>query len=138
MEDKSAQEVVPSNPEEQSWLNDLERVDQLMAQEDLKNAKYRKRLLFLIPFNFFAIYGTMVYFRNIQRIARRFWPNRQKATVMNFFLVGTAQAIFLTSFYLGGTILVLGINPVAIWKRREQLVGGPTDEELMQSEQEIE
>ena len=36
-----------------------------MAEEDLKNAKYRKRLVYLVPFNFFALYGTIKYSKNI-------------------------------------------------------------------------
>jgi len=95
-------------------------------------------MLLLIPFNFFSLYATIKYFQNIQRIAKKFWPNRQKATLLNFFMIGTAQALFFTTFYLGGTIALLGINPVAIWKRREQLIGGPTEEELMADEKEIE
>lgn len=53
---------------------------------------------------------------------------------MNFFLVGTAQSIVLTSFYLIGTIAILGINPVAVYQRRELLIAGPTDEELAADE----
>jgi len=55
----------------------------------------------------------------------------------NFFLVGTVQALFFTSFYLGGSIFILGINPVAVMKKREQLVGGPSDEELQEDEEQI-
>jgi hypothetical protein len=95
-------------------------------------------MLLLIPFNFFSLYATIKYSQNIQRIAKKFWPNRQKATLLNFFMIGTAQALFFTTFYLGGTIALLGINPIAIWKRREQLIGGPTEEELMADEKEIE
>jgi hypothetical protein len=109
-----------------------------MAEEDLKNAKYRKRMLFLIPFNFLSLYATIKYFQNIQRIARKFWPKRQKATLWNFFLVGTCQALVFTSFYLGGTIAILGINPIAVWKKREQLVSGPSEDELLADEKEIE
>ena len=86
-----------------------------MAEEDIKNAKYRKRMLFLIPFNIFSLWATMKYFKNIQKIARRFWPTLQKATLLNFFVVGTAQALLFTSFYIGGAIAIMGINPIAVW-----------------------
>lgn len=46
-------------------MKDMERVDKLMEEEDLKNAKYKKRMLFLIPFNMFCMWGTMKYFKNI-------------------------------------------------------------------------
>lgn len=133
----SSDEGLVSPQQEQSWLNDLDRVDKLMEEEDIKNAKYRKRMLFLIPFNFFCLYATIKYFQNIQRIAKKYWPRRQKATLLNFFLVGTAQAMVFTTFYLGGTIAILGINPIAVWKKREMLVSGPSDEELQQDEQQI-
>mmetsp|Transcript_5701 Transcript_5701/g.4326 ORF Transcript_5701/g.4326 Transcript_5701/m.4326 type:complete len:89 (+) Transcript_5701:110-376(+) len=58
--------------------------------------------------------GTMKYAQNIQKIAKKFWPKRQKANLVNFFFVGTAQAIFFSSFYIGGTMLILGINPWAL------------------------
>ena len=47
-------------------------------------------MLYLIPFNFLCMFGTVKYFQNIQRIARKMWPSRQKATLFNFFFVGTA------------------------------------------------
>ena len=52
--------------------------------------------------------------------------------------MGTIQAIFLTSFYLGGSIAILGINPIEVYHRREMLIGGPTDAELMADEKDIE
>ena len=48
---------------------------------------------------------------NIQKIGKRFWPNRMKFSVGNFFLVGTVQALFFTSLYAGGNLMILGINP---------------------------
>lgn len=71
-------------------MKDIESVDQQIEQEDKKNAVYRKRMLYLIPFQFVAIFATMKYFQNIQRIAKVLWPKRQKATILNFFFVGTA------------------------------------------------
>ncbi len=91
--------------------SELDEIDKLMALEDEKNARYRKRMLYLIPFNALALWGTIKYFQNVQRIAKKFWPKRQKASIGNFFLIGTAQAIFFTTFYIGGTLAILGINP---------------------------
>lgn len=70
-------------------MRDLDSVDRQIEQEDKKNAVYRKRMLYLIPFQFAAIFGTMKYFQNIHKIAKIFWPKRQKATILNFFMVGT-------------------------------------------------
>ncbi len=91
--------------------SELDEIDKLMALEDEKNAHYRKRMLYLIPFNALALWGTIKYFQNVQRIAKKFWPKRQKASIGNFFIIGTTQAIFFTTFYIGGTLAILGINP---------------------------
>lgn len=50
------------------------------------------------------------------------------------FLIGTAQALLFTSFYLGGSIAIMGINPLAVIRRTEVLIGGPTDAELQADE----
>ena len=97
----------------------MDAMDRLLALEDERNAKYRKRMLFLIPFNFLALWGTIKYFQNVQRIAKLFWPKRQKASIGNFFFIGTVQAMFFTTFYIGGTLAILGINPLAILKNRD-------------------
>ena len=76
-------------------------------------------MLFLIPFNFLALFGTIKYFQNVQRIAKIFWPKRQKASIGNFFFIGTVQAAFFTTFYIGGTLAILGINPIKIIKNNE-------------------
>ena len=95
-------------------------MDKLLALEDERNAKYRKRMLYLIPFNFLALWGTIKYFQNVQRIAKAFWPKRQKASIGNFFFIGTLQAVFFTGFYIGGTLAILGINPFTIFKQSEE------------------
>lgn len=95
-------------------------MDRLLALEEQKNAKYRKRILYLIPFNFFAMWGTIKYFQNIQSIAKKYWPKRQKASIGNFFLIGTAQAIFFTTFYIGGSLAILGINPFTLFSSSDE------------------
>ena len=112
-------------------------MDQLIQEEDLKNTKYRKRLLYLLPFNAFALWATIRYFKNIHSIGKKWWPQYQKATLKNLLIVGTAQALFFTTFYIGGSLALLGINPVAVYQRRVTLVGGPTMEELAQDEENI-
>ncbi len=92
-------------------MQELDSTDKQIAAHDQKNAVFRKRLLLLIPFNFLSLYGTIRYFQNIQKIAKKFWPNRQKATVFNLFLIGTAQAVIFTTFYVGGSLAILGMNP---------------------------
>ena len=81
----------------------------------MKNQKYRKRLLFLLPFNAFSLWATIRYFKNIHKIGKKFWPTYQKATLKNLFVVGTAQAMFFTTFYIGGSLAILGINPIAVY-----------------------
>ena len=95
-------------------------MDRLLALEDERNSRYRKRMLYLIPFNFFALWGTIKYFQNVQRIAKVFWPKKQKASIGNFFLIGTLQAVFFTTFYIGGTLAILGINPAKILTQDEE------------------
>ena len=85
----SSSEETPAKADPPSFSDQMDSIDQLIAQEDAKNAVYRKRMLFLIPFNFFALWSTIKYFQNVQRIAKRFWPKRQKASIGNFFLIGT-------------------------------------------------
>ena len=101
--------------EGKSWLSELDQVDKLIEEEDLKNRKYRKRLLFLLPFNAFSLWATIRYFKNIHMIGKKFWPTYQKATLKNLFVVGTAQALFFTTFYIGGSLAILGINPIAVY-----------------------
>jgi hypothetical protein len=55
---------------------ELDEIDKLMVLEDEKNAHYRKRMLYLIPFNALSLWGTIKYFQNVQRIAKKFWPKR--------------------------------------------------------------
>ena len=76
--------------EEKSWLSELDKVDKLIEEEDFKNTKYRKRMLFLLPFNAFALWATIRYFKNIHRIGKKWWPQYQKATLKNLLIVGTA------------------------------------------------
>jgi hypothetical protein len=44
---------------------ELDEIDKLMVLEDEKNAHYRKRMLYLIPFNALALWGTIKYFQNV-------------------------------------------------------------------------
>ena len=60
-----------------------------MAEADLKNAAFKKRLLWLIPFNFGIIWGTLRYCANVNNIAKRFWPGKQKVKVGNLLMVAT-------------------------------------------------
>lgn len=57
---------------------------------------------------------------------------------MNFFLIGTAQALLFTTVYIGGNLAILGINPIAVVRQTQTLVGGPTDDELSLDEKAIE
>jgi hypothetical protein len=46
---------------------------------------------------------------------------------MNFFLIGTAQAILFSTFYIGGSLAILGVNPVAVVRRNKELYGDDYD-----------
>ena len=77
-----------------------------------KNAKFRRRLVFLFPYNLALLFGTIKYAKNIHKISKTLWPNRTKFTIGNFFIVGTIQALFFTGLYAGGNLMILGINPM--------------------------
>lgn len=81
----------------------------------------------LVPYNMCVIWTTFLYSKNIKKIGARFWPNRRKATLKNVILVGTAQAVIFTGLYITGSFAAMGLNPIAIWKDRKNLIGGPTD-----------
>lgn len=57
-------------------FGDIDTVDQLMAEEAKRNADLKRRILWLIPFNFGVIWGTLRYCSNVNNIAKRFWPNK--------------------------------------------------------------
>ena len=70
-------------------FKDIQQVDKLMEQEELENAKMRKRIVWLLPYNFLVIWGTMKYCANIKTIAQRVWPNYQKVKISNLIIVST-------------------------------------------------
>jgi hypothetical protein len=87
------------------------------------NPEFRNQMLnrsfFLLPFNGLVLKGTLWYAKNINRIARKMWPNRQKVSVMNFFIVGTMQALVFFTGYVGGTCLCLGYNPFRAFREHK-------------------
>ena len=91
-----------------------------MAEEAKRNANLKRRILWLIPFNFGVIWGTLRYCSNINSFAKKFWPSRQKVEVSNLFMIATMQAVGFTSIYLGGTCAILGINPMKKYKEMKQ------------------
>jgi len=104
-----------------------------MREEEIKNAKFRRRMLLLMPFNGLCIFGTMKYCANIQKIANRFWPKMQKVKISNLFLVATSQAIMFSTIYLGGTCAILGENPVRKYREMVKI-----NEELYAKFEEVE
>ena len=88
------------------------QIEEYAKMDHERNAKFRRRLVFLLPYNLALIYGTIKYSKNIHRISKFLWPNRRKFTIGNFLLIGTIQALFFTSLYAGGNMLILGINPL--------------------------
>ena len=93
-------------------MQDIDNIDELMLAEEKRNASLKRRLLWLIPYNFGIIWGTLRYCGNVNAIAKKWWPGRQKVKVSNLFMIATVQAIGFTSIYLGGTFAVLGVNPI--------------------------
>ena len=86
-----------------------EHVDELFDQmeeyakmDHEKNAKFRRRLVFLFPYNIALLFGTIKYAKNIHRISKALWPGRRKFTLGNFFFIGTVQALFFTTVWAGG------------------------------------
>ena len=91
-----------------------------MAEEDKKNADFKRRLLYLIPFNLGVIWGTLRYCSNVNNIAKKWWPSYQKVRVSNLFLIATVQAFGFTGIYLGGTFAILGMNPIKKYREMKQ------------------
>jgi hypothetical protein len=60
-----------------------------MADEAKRNADLKRRILWLIPFNFGVIWGTLRYCTNLNNIAKKYWPNKQKVKVGNLFMIAT-------------------------------------------------
>ena len=70
-------------------FKDIEVIDQLMLEEEKRNAALKRRMLWLIPFNFAMIWGTLRYSMNIQNIGRKWWPKQAKVRVGNLFMIAT-------------------------------------------------
>ena len=54
-------------------FDEMEAEEQQFAQ---KNQKFRKRLVFLLPYNLALIWGSIKYAKNINKISKRLWPSR--------------------------------------------------------------
>eukprot|EP00356_Strombidium_inclinatum_P009685 CAMPEP_0170504150 /NCGR_PEP_ID=MMETSP0208-20121228/47040_1 /TAXON_ID=197538 /ORGANISM="Strombidium inclinatum, Strain S3" /LENGTH=133 /DNA_ID=CAMNT_0010784239 /DNA_START=94 /DNA_END=492 /DNA_ORIENTATION=+ len=91
-----------------------------MVEQERANAQMKKRMLWLIPYNMGIIWATLRYCANIKNIANKFWPQRQKVRITNLLFVATIQAIGFTAFYIGGTLGILGVNPVAKYRELQQ------------------
>jgi len=108
----------PTKEAEKPTQVTVENVDDLFNKmeenvklNDAKNAKFRRRLVFLLPYNLALIWGTVQYAKNINRISKWLWPQRRKFSVFNFIFIGTLQALLFTSIYAGGNLAIIGINP---------------------------
>ena len=102
-------------------MNAIQRlVEKQMLEEDEANARFKKRMFMLIPYNAMMVFFTLKYMKNYTKIANRLWPNVQKATLRNLLYVGTIQALGMTTLYLGGNLAILGVNPRAIYLRHKK------------------
>ena len=70
-------------------MQDIDNIDELMLAEERRNASLKRRLLWLIPYNFGIIWGTLRYCGNVNSIAKKWWPGRQKVKVSNLFMIAT-------------------------------------------------
>ena len=95
--------------------------DGTLQKQEQFNASLRKRILWLIPFNFAVIIGTLKYCSNIHSIAAKFWPNLRKVRISYLFIVATMQSVGFTSIYLGGTFAILGINPITKYRELKEM-----------------
>ena len=95
-------------------------VEKQMIEEEQANLKFKKRMFLLIPYNTLMVYLTLKYMQNYSYIAKKLWPNVRKATLGNLLYLGTIQAFAMTTFYLGGNMAILGVNPRAIYLRHKQ------------------
>ena len=88
-----------------------------LVEDELINQKYKRRMIWLIPFNLIAIFAITRYCRNINKISKLFWPKNKKLSLGRVFLVSSTQALGLITFYLGGNLLMLGVNPSEVYRR---------------------
>ena len=71
-------------------------MEKQLAEEDFENNKMRRRAFWLVPFNLLVILGTIKYARNINGIAAKYWPGRQRATLTNVSLAGFGTCLFIS------------------------------------------
>ena len=116
-------------------MQDIDNIGELMLAEEKRNASLKRRLLWLIPYNFGIIWATLRYCGNVNSIARKWWPSRQKVKVSNLFMVATIQAVGFTTIYLGGTFAVLGINPIKKIKELKEEQRNPKYQVTLASEE---
>ncbi len=91
-----------------------------LVEDEIYNARYKRRMIWLIPFNLTAIFAITRYCRNINSISKRFWPKGRKPSLGRVFLVTTLQATALITSYLGGNLLILGVNPNEVYNRHQR------------------
>ena len=104
--------------EQKVELNTLQdMMERHLVEDEIQNQKYKRRMILLIPFNLVAIFAITRYCRNINTISKRFWPKDKKPSLGRVFLVSTVQAMGLITFYIGGNLLMLGVNPKEIYQR---------------------
>lgn len=60
-----------------------------LVEDEMQNSKYKRRMIWLIPFNLVAIFAITRYCRNINSISKRFWPKDKKPSLGRVFLVST-------------------------------------------------
>jgi len=64
-------------------------MERRLVEDEIQNAKYKRRIIWLIPFNLIAIFAITRYCRNINTISKSFWPKDKKPSIGRVFLVST-------------------------------------------------
>jgi hypothetical protein len=101
--------------EDKSWLSELDQVDKLIEEDDMKNRKYRKSLLFLLPFQRLLPLGHHQVFQEHPQDREEVLADLQEGHFEKPLRCGNRPGPIFTTFYIGGSLEILGINPIAVY-----------------------
>jgi hypothetical protein len=100
-----------------------EELRQKYEQQDEHDfGKYMSRLILCIPYNFLVMYGTFKYAKNASKAMRKMQVGSKatKLSQMKMFLTIVGSLFGFAFVYLGGTIAILGVNPVRLYRERRR------------------
>ena len=114
---KYVQKVEKGNDNVQKELRErYEREDELQYQV------YKNRLLLCIPYNFVVMYGTFKYAKNASKHIKSIQAGGRanKFAQMNMFLRLMGSLFGILFLYMGGNLLIMGVNPVRVFRERRE------------------